>query len=140
MREYIVALARKLIGTPYIWAGQTPWGFDCSGFVIWILQVFGVLPSGDWTADSLSKRFERMKPMEYTPRFGDLVCYGTKQRITHIAIYSGAGNQIAATGGGSDTTSLEVAKLRNAMVKEKPVNYRKDLVCYCNIEAPVCNK
>lgn len=30
--------ARSRIGDPYVWAGQAPGGFDCSGLILWAYQ------------------------------------------------------------------------------------------------------
>lgn len=136
VRRYIVELAMKLIGTPYIWGGSTPFGFDCSGFVIWILQVFGILGSSDWTAAQLARMFEKTD----SPLPGDLVFYG-KEKINHVGIYAGELNKVAmmisAAGGDSTTTSIERARIRNAKVKIKPVNYRNDFQYFVNIERKV---
>jgi cell wall-associated NlpC family hydrolase len=134
MRKFIVNLAMKLQGIPYLWGGENPHqGFDCSGFVIWILQVFDRLPTGDWTADDLYKRFKStVKPSK-----GDLVFYGSKDHICHIMMYIGKvgsiDNCIGASGGGIDCTTPQVATLKNAMVKIKPVKYRGDFVGYGSI-------
>jgi len=138
-RDYIVTLAQKFVGVPYIWGGSNPHiGFDCSGLMIWVLQVFGVLDSGDWTADGLSQLFEKRKADPWDR--GDLVFYG-KGKITHVMMYIGEQNSIGmvvgASGGDSTTTTEAKAKLRNAMVKIKPVRYRSDLMFAVNIDAPL---
>lgn len=38
----LVALAQKYIGTPYVYGGTTPKGFDCSGFVQWLYKQQGI--------------------------------------------------------------------------------------------------
>lgn len=134
VRKFIVNLARKFEGTPYIWGGSEPRiGFDCSGFVIWVLQVFEILPAMDWTADDLMKRFSSTD----SPEPGDLCFYGKNDRATHVMMYIGAlnGEQVCvgASGGNSTTTTEEAAKLRNAKVKMKPVMYRDDFLGFRSI-------
>lgn len=131
LRKYIVNLALKLQGVPYIWGGDNPqYGFDCSGFVIWVLQVFEILPSGDWTANDLAKYF----PATESPDLGDLVCYGpSEDSVTHIGLYIGGSYTVMATGGGSKTTTEEIARQTNAKVKIKPVAYRSDFLYFRSI-------
>lgn len=128
-RTHAAKLAMKLQGIPYIWGGSSPQlGFDCSGFVIWILQVFGLLPAGDWTADSMSKL---LRPTG-TPQPGDLVFYGhDTTSISHVMMYLGEQDTIGkvvigASGGDSHCTNPEEARKRGAQVKIKPMFYRRD--------------
>jgi peptidoglycan DL-endopeptidase CwlO len=39
--DSLVSYAQKFIGTPYVWAGVSPSGFDCSGFVYYVFIHFG---------------------------------------------------------------------------------------------------
>lgn len=131
MRKYLVELALKLVGTPYIWGGACPWvGLDCSGFVVWVYQVFGILPSGDWTAQSLREHFwgaVHQEVSEFRP--GDLVFYGVSTNsISHVMLFLGGGLVIGASGGDHTTTTREEACRRGAAVKVKPLNYRHDFV------------
>lgn len=41
-RDSIVNYSKQFIGTPYVWGGTTPNGFDCSGFVYYVFKRFGV--------------------------------------------------------------------------------------------------
>lgn len=40
--DSLVSFAKQFIGTPYVWAGCEPGGFDCSGFVYYVYSHFGV--------------------------------------------------------------------------------------------------
>ena len=130
MREHLVNLALKLVGCPYIWGGANPWtGFDCSGFVVWVYQVFGLLPSGDWTAQALVGWFlHRNEKANQNPQPGEMVFYGPDpQHLTHVMLALGGGFVVGASGGGHEMTSTEEARRRGAQVKVKPIGYRSDL-------------
>jgi cell wall-associated NlpC family hydrolase len=39
--DSLVEYACSFLGTPYVWAGCSPGGFDCSGFVSYVFKKFG---------------------------------------------------------------------------------------------------
>ncbi len=40
--ESIVAIAKSLLGIPYLWGGRSSYGFDCSGFVQIVYKIHGI--------------------------------------------------------------------------------------------------
>jgi cell wall-associated NlpC family hydrolase len=42
-----VAVAERLVGTPYLWGGKSSWGLDCSGLIQLSLAVAGILAPRD---------------------------------------------------------------------------------------------
>lgn len=82
-RKEIVAFAKKLIGTPYLYGGITTKGFDCSGFTSYVFQNNGY--SIPRSAQGQSERYEKVKLTAAEP--GDLVFFGSsKTNISHVGI------------------------------------------------------
>lgn len=139
IRDVIVRLAVSAQGIPYIWAGATPAeGLDCSGFVVWLLRVAGVLRTGDWTAQGLTNiwgppfthSLDRARP-------GDLIVYGKDNlSITHIMMILDAESVIGSSGGGPRTLTRANAEQIGAGVHTRPLDYRKDRVGFLTIRYP----
>lgn len=98
VRKNLVEDAHRFLGCPYRWGGTVASGFDCSGLMMTVYRLNGlILPR---TAaeqfghgKKVSKR--RLKP-------GDLVFFRTAggRRISHVGIYIGDGEFIHAPGRG----------------------------------------
>lgn len=45
LRDSIVSFAEQFLGTPYVYAGASEKGFDCTGFVYYVFNHFGIKTS-----------------------------------------------------------------------------------------------
>jgi cell wall-associated NlpC family hydrolase len=129
-KKLIYEYSLRLVGTRYSWGGSSALaGFDCSGLVIELLVAAGLWPHGaDTTAQGIH---DLIAPVSaYGARdFGSLYFFGKSEKnITHIAFGLTPTQMIEAGGGGSDTRTIEVAAKQGAVVRIRPVNFRKDLV------------
>jgi cell wall-associated NlpC family hydrolase len=117
-REVALEVAWSLHGTPYIWSGDDPTGFDCSGFCIELLQSAGALPrTGDWTAHGLYLKF----PAVENPHLGCLAFWKRGGRVTHVEFCLDGKYTMGASGGGPRTTDPATAAIHNAYVKVRPL-------------------
>ncbi|QTD41123.1 C40 family peptidase [Sporosarcina sp. Te-1] len=106
-----------LLDTPYVWAGVTPEGFDCSGFIYYVFRTAGLdLPR----LDTVGMYTNATIVDEPVP--GDLVFFQNTYRegISHAGIYLGDGNFIHA-----GTKKVEVTSLNSAYWKDKFVGYKR---------------
>ena len=83
--------AEKYLGVPYVWGGYSPSGFDCSGFVSYVINHCGNgWNYGRLTADGLRGVCTYVSPQEAKP--GDLIFFqGTYNTsgASHVGIYVG---------------------------------------------------
>lgn len=89
----ILAEARKYLGTPYVYGGASPSGFDCSGFVYYVLKQVGYSPY----RTPASQYQQGSSIAKEDLQVGDLVFFSSNSTtITHVGIYSGNGQFIHA--------------------------------------------
>lgn len=142
-RELFLIECMKTHGTPYIWGGSHPQrGIDCSGLAQHLLATIGLDPLKDQTAHELARILMQEGALVGVDAsaLGDLVFYGQAKvdergrkiasgKITHVGIALGNGLMIEAAGGGSSTTSVEIARKQGASVRVSAIKRRSDLVC-----------
>ena len=92
-----VALARNQLGRRYIYGAEGKRGFDCSGLVRYVLRALSI--DAPRTANQQAKLGTGVPLDTAHLRPGDLVTFGTKQRVTHIGIYVGNGRFVHASSG-----------------------------------------
>ena len=95
--ERIVALAKQYMGVPYVWAGTSPSGFDCSGLVYYVYKQCGY--SINRTAASIYSNGYAVDRSQLQP--GDAICFTNSgySYIGHVGIYIGNNQFIHASSG-----------------------------------------
>lgn len=92
--DSIISIALSLVGSPYASGGNTPAGFDCSGFVQYVYAQAGITVSRSSSTqiyDGVGVSYENAHP-------GDILSWGyVDGSPTHSAIYIGNGQMIHAT-------------------------------------------
>jgi cell wall-associated NlpC family hydrolase len=87
LRDSIVLMAKEQVGTPYVLGGASPDGFDCSGFVKWVLSHAATrLPR---TAKQQAQAGVPISRSRLLP--GDLLTFGNGASASHVGIYLGDG-------------------------------------------------
>jgi cell wall-associated NlpC family hydrolase len=86
----VVGIAMQYLGTPYVWGGASPSGFDCSGFAMYVYAQLGIsLPHNaamQYSSVGVSVSRSDLQP-------GDLVFF---DGLGHMGIYIGGGQFIHA--------------------------------------------
>ena len=100
IQDDIVAFARGFVGYPYVYGGNGPSSFDCSGFVLYVYRHFGYSFSRgaqEQYLDGTPVAYGDLQP-------GDLVFFSSSapdssnfRSITHVGLYLGDGYFIHAS-------------------------------------------
>ncbi|WP_077329109.1 C40 family peptidase [Virgibacillus siamensis] len=99
----LISTAKSLNGVGYAWGGQSPSGFDCSGFIWYVYNKAGK----EMSRTSSSGYFNRSFYVN-NPKVGDLVFFENtyKSGISHLGIYLGGNRFIHAGSDGVEISSL----------------------------------
>jgi cell wall-associated NlpC family hydrolase len=92
LRNSIVEYSMQFLGNKYVHGGQSlVTGTDCSGFTSLIYKEFGYsvsrTPEGQLSSSGRSISYSEIQP-------GDIICYGSSGKCTHVALYIGNGQII----------------------------------------------
>jgi cell wall-associated NlpC family hydrolase len=100
-RRNLVRTAQLFTGLPYLWAGVSGFGLDCSGLTWLDHRSHGMVIPRD--AAPQSAHGKRVDPAHL--RRGDLLFYATAGVVHHVAMYAGGGRVVQAprTGGVVET-------------------------------------
>lgn len=113
----VVALAKKYLGSRYVYGGASPSGFDCSGFTMYLYKQFGVsLPH---SATAQSSKGTKVAKANLQP--GDIVFfknYRTNIGIGHCGIYIGNNQFIHAS---TEKTGVITSSLSSSSYQKRYV-------------------
>ncbi len=89
----LISYTQQFLGVPYVYGGETPKGFDCSGLVQYVYSHFGVkLPR---TSQDQAHAGSAVSEKDLSP--GDLILSNWGEGPnSHVAIYAGKGKLIEA--------------------------------------------
>jgi hypothetical protein len=98
-----LALAKTQLGTPYVWAASDPnQGFDCSGFVQWLVKRV----TGTELAHHAATQAQETKAVSKNQlQPGDLLFFNYGDGIAHVEVYMGNGKMI---GTANTTEDLDI--------------------------------
>ncbi len=94
------------IGTPYVYGGRSPKGFDCSGLVIYVFRQLGrEMPDASWKQAKVGVKVSRN---ELEP--GDLLFFRSSSGggINHVGIYVGDNKMVHAPGKGRKVVKVDL--------------------------------
>lgn len=112
--EKILEEAYKLLGMKYVWGAVGPDKFDCSGFVLYVIEKSLNIKLPRVSSDMAV--FNKTKLSFNEIKTGDLVFFDTlnKNRVSHVGIYIGDNKFIHAPN-----------SLKNVMISEINSYYKK---------------
>lgn len=101
----VVREAERFLGLPYLWAGASAYGFDCSGLTYMVYRQFGISLPRDAADQARGGRPVALQAL----RPGDLVFFAfSGSKVDHVGIYAGNGMMIDAPETGR---SIEIVPL-----------------------------
>jgi cell wall-associated NlpC family hydrolase len=114
----LIALARQQLGRRYLFGGTSPEaGFDCSGFVRYLMRALGV--EAPRTAAQMARTGREVPRDPSHLRVGDILTFGSSStgRVSHVGIYIGNGRFIHASTGAGRIVEARLDREPSRLVK-----------------------
>jgi cell wall-associated NlpC family hydrolase len=102
--EAVLQQAEKFLGLPYLWAGTSGYGFDCSGLTYAVYRQFGISlarDAGDQFGEGVAVPKDQLQP-------GDLMFFASAGQVHHVGIYAGNGMMLHAPQTGSQVQLVKI--------------------------------
>lgn len=92
--QQLLAIASKFLGQPYVWGGQSPGGFDCSGLMWYVAKQMGI----NIPRTSNAQLAAGIKVSSNNIQVGDMVYFDVSHNGTadHVGMYAGNGMVLVA--------------------------------------------
>lgn len=87
--EGVLDVAERFLGVPYVFAGETPAGMDCSGYTRYVFAHFGI----DLPHSASRQSYSGTRVTAQRARPGDLIVWNDG---SHVGIYAGNGQMYHA--------------------------------------------
>ena len=116
----IESTAKAYLGTPYVWGGTSPSGFDCSGYIQYVFKQHGInLPRTASSQFNVGTSVSKANLQK-----GDLVFFETyKKGPSHVGIYLGGGHFINA----SSSKGVSIDSLNSSYWAERYIGAKRVL-------------
>lgn len=93
--DTIIKEAKRFLDLPYLWAGTSSWGYDCSGILYGVFRTHGIMIPRDSFYQATGGKAVAKKDLKP----GDLVFFaynGGKGKVYHVGLYLGNGKMLHA--------------------------------------------
>ncbi|NLU12387.1 MAG: C40 family peptidase [Gammaproteobacteria bacterium] len=129
--DEVLLRAIGLVGTPYVWGGNTPSsGFDCSGLIGFVYQEVAGIRLPRTTQQMLHMPGQQIARNQL--QSGDIIFFATagRGRVSHAGIYVGEGRFVHApsNGGTVRLDSVNAAYWNKAYLQAKRVLSSESMV------------
>jgi gamma-D-glutamyl-L-lysine dipeptidyl-peptidase len=127
--EKIIAAAREVMGTPYVWGGKTSFGIDCSGLIQTAFATEGIRLPRDADQQALCGVLTATRTYRGGLRRGDLLFFiAGRGGVHHVAIYLGDNQYLQAIEKGVSVASFNPSDKNYDEKHDKSFGFAKRIV------------